>query len=486
MKDESSAGSRIFLFWTIVLILVISALGYNGLYGQDSYEYLRFTIRLADFLSEGISPGYYFWPVNYPLLGALFSFICSASTALQLLSVISAAWIVYLLCTFLFHEFPGREQEIITYVILFLGLSPYFFRYAISSMSDITALSFACTAFFTLYKGCRFNRDGFIYASWFFVSMSVFTRFAFLPLLAPVIICSGWLMLKRFRFNYFIISFVTALIPLFIYLYIKEDNASGIFHHYLVTDWSLLNYFRNSFVTEDGTNNFILPNLIFVFAFLVHPGFIFTGVFFLYVLFGKRPKPSFLFPVMIAGMILYLLFIAGIPSRNSRYLIPLLPFYVLICFPAYLKTLSWLFGKRKMKIILVISAFIVQIILVAFALRPFLMMNRLEKSIAETIIDYHPEVIYTFGIDGAISSYGFQGKLINMWEKPVDTIVPGSLMLFNTQIYEKQWKGKNPMLNFQLLIDKGKALQIEELESGWKLYEIKKAYPDPDPGIPKQ
>ncbi len=483
MKDENTAGSRIFLFWTIILILVVSALGYNGLYGQDSYEYLRYSIRLTDFISNGILPGYYFWPVNYSLLGSLISFLTGEQIALQLLSIISASWIIYLLCIFLFYEFPGREREILFYVLVFLGLSPYFFRYAVSSMSDVTALSFACTAFFALYKGYRFNKNGWLYATWFFASMSVFTRFAFLPLIAPVVICAGWLFITRFRPILFIFTLVSSLVPLLIYLYLKQDTATGIFHHYLVADWSLLNYFSNSFVTIDGANNYILPNIVFVFSFLIHPGFIFPGIFFLYLLFEKRPKPSLLYPVMILSMVLYLLFIAGIPFQNSRFLISMLPFYVLICFPAYLKILSWLFLKRKIKIILFAGTLMIQVILTALALKPFVEMNRLERTIAETIIEYNPEVIYTFGIDGAIRSYGFGGKLINMWEKPIDTIVPGSMMLFNKKNFEKQWNNKNPMINFNLLINKGNAKQIEELEAGWKLYDIKNQNPGFDTGI---
>ena len=139
MKAERLTGLLLFISWTILLIGIIAVAGYNGLYSQDSYEYLRYCVRLYDFLNAGALPGDYFWPLNYPLMGAILAFVTGPQIALQLLSILAASWILYLLCMFLFSEFPGREREIILYVLLFLGAAPYFFRYTVSSMSDVPA-----------------------------------------------------------------------------------------------------------------------------------------------------------------------------------------------------------------------------------------------------------------------------------------------------------------------------------------------------------
>jgi len=483
MNVEHKTGLWVFTSWALLLILVTATFGYNGLYGQDSYEYLRFCIKLHDYFQSGVPPGDYFWPVNYPLMGALLTFVTGSQVALQLISIISTAWILYLVCMFLFREFPGREREIIFYVVIFLGLSPYIFRYSISTMSDMPALAFSCTSWYGLYMGFKHKNNFWLYGTGFFAVMAIFTRFAYLPMMIPAIFFSGYCMIKRFSILKFIAGILLMTIPVFIYYYFKQTESTLIFNHYLVTDWSFFNLFRNNFQTIDGNYQFILPNIIFVLSFLVHPGFVFPGILFLFFLFKKRHKPSIIYPVCIVGVSLYLLFIAGIPNRNFRYLIPVMPFYLVACFPGFLLALSW-FYERKSKLTVVISVVVIlQVILVVRAFKPFYDYNRIDKAISEKIISYHPPVLYTFGIDGALGCYGYKGKIINLWEQPLDSIQQGSMMLFNKKNNEVQWKDKNPMLNYNLIVDKAKAVKIETLESGWELYEIKAAYPHPDTGI---
>jgi len=485
MKDEKVTGFRIFFSWTLFLILLTSVIGYNGLYGQDSYEYLRYCTHLFDFLKNDVAPGNYYWTVNYPLLGAFLAYITGPAIALQLLSILSASWIVYLVCMFLFREFPGRELEVIFYVLLLLGASPYFFRYTISSMSDMMAISFACTAYYALYCGYKESHNRWLYATWFLAAMAVFTRFAMLPLLVPVILFSTFCVIKKFNLIFFIVAIAAALIPAGVHFFFKQNSYADIFQVYPMTGWSVSNYFKSSFTTVEGNLNYTLPNIIFVFSFLVHPGFLFPGILFLFLMFKKGTRPSLVYPVVSAGILLYLFFIAGMPSRNTRYLIPVLPFFIASCFPVYLIILSWLYKRENFRKVFFITMCVVQFLFTVMAFKPFYEYNKLEKFIANKIIEYHPSVLYTFGIDGAIRSYGYRGTIINLWSNPLDTVQQGALLLFNKQQNDKQWKGKNPMLNYNLIVEKAGAVKIETLESGWEIYEIKKAYPGTDSRLPE-
>ena len=49
--------------------------GFDGLYGQDSYEYLRYTERMKAFFLGGAYPGDLVWPKGYLLLCAALSFV---------------------------------------------------------------------------------------------------------------------------------------------------------------------------------------------------------------------------------------------------------------------------------------------------------------------------------------------------------------------------------------------------------------------------
>ena len=477
MNEESKTCYWVFISWNFILILVAVIVGYNGLYGQDSYEYLRYCVRLHEYFSNNDFPGQYFWPVNYPLIGSLLSFIAGPQAALQLLSVMGAAWIVYLVCMFLISQFPGREREVVIYVVLFLGLSPYFFRYSISTMSDITALAFACTAWYGLYK----YSGRWLMASWFFASLAIFTRFAFIPMLTPLFVFT--LLRNRLNWQQKIIQVIVALIPVVIYLYFKQEHKFDIFNHQLITEWSFSNYFRSDFNNLEGANHYLLPNILFVLSFLIHPGFVFPGILFLLILFRRKAKPILQHPVIITGMVMYILFIAGLPSRNFRYLLPVLPFYVAACFPAFLIFLSWFYSKKNSLSAIAIMGFVVQLILLIRAFLPFYNYNREEKFISEKLIELDPKVLYTFGIDGALRCYGYKGTIINLWDEQLDSVASDALLLFNKQQFEDQWRNKNPMLNFSLIVDSARAVKIDEPGFGWEIYEVKETYPPAHPGL---
>jgi len=82
--------NTIFIFGSILVLFFVILryiLGFNGLYGQDSYDYLRFTKALSVYFKTGNDPGNFFWPVNYPVFGAVLSFIIPSKVlVLQLIS----------------------------------------------------------------------------------------------------------------------------------------------------------------------------------------------------------------------------------------------------------------------------------------------------------------------------------------------------------------------------------------------------------------
>jgi hypothetical protein len=49
-----------------LLMLILRIVGFDGLYGQDSYEYLRYATAIHYYRPDGSHPGIYFWPVLFP------------------------------------------------------------------------------------------------------------------------------------------------------------------------------------------------------------------------------------------------------------------------------------------------------------------------------------------------------------------------------------------------------------------------------------
>ena len=485
VKDEDKAGLVFFLAWTLLLIISVFLAGFNGLYGMDSHEYLRYCNSLVEWVRTGVEPGKFFWPVNYPMLGALLSIITGTQPALQLLSIMASAWILYLLAMVLFREFPGREREILVYVILFMGLSPFFFRYAVSIMTDITALAFSCTAFYLLYLHVKCQNRKALYVIPTMISLAVFTRFAMAPLLLPVAIYAVYLMFKSFRVLSFLISWIAALLPVVFYYYMKTMAADEVFHQVWISGWSFTNYFNSNFETVNGYSEYLLPNIIYVLYFLVHPGFIFPGIIFLAILLVKKSKPMLTWPVMLLSMGCYLIFLAGLPTRNDRFLVMMLPFYILICFPAYLSVLAYFHHRVKTVRLILFGAFLLQVLFLVRAFLPFYKLNQIERQLTKQVQENDPSLLYTFGMEGALRSYGYRGDIVTLWPQRLDTIKAGSMLLFNRSANEQQWKGLIPMLNFEMLKDSGGAVLRENAGNGWEIYEIKKAYPVAGTGFPR-
>lgn len=80
----------VYLFPILIWIIVYFGFSFDGLYGQDVYEYLRYTEALKTFLVTGKSPEDYFWGIYYPVFGSILGFIIpNIAMSLQLISVVS-------------------------------------------------------------------------------------------------------------------------------------------------------------------------------------------------------------------------------------------------------------------------------------------------------------------------------------------------------------------------------------------------------------
>ena len=87
-----NAPRRPLAAWTVGLagawLAVRIATGFDGLSGQDPYEYARFGEALRFWLLSGADPGLFFWPVLYPLAGGALSLVgLPVGTALHVVSV---------------------------------------------------------------------------------------------------------------------------------------------------------------------------------------------------------------------------------------------------------------------------------------------------------------------------------------------------------------------------------------------------------------
>jgi hypothetical protein len=224
---------RIRIYAVYVLLAIVAwcivrvAFSIDGLYGQDSYEYLRFSSAIKAGWESGHWPSGFFWPIIYPLLGALLTFVTSDTAfSLQMISVLSlAGTLIYLHRILSF--FTRNDRTIQIYLTLGVFLSPIVFRSSFLCMSDML-----CVVLVTahLYYAIRYKTEReakALFLATLLGVLAVFTRYAAAPI---VVVTSIWVVvvfLKHFRFIHLfwaVIAIALGVIPHFVY----TDN--GLFH----------------------------------------------------------------------------------------------------------------------------------------------------------------------------------------------------------------------------------------------------------------
>ncbi len=459
------------LFPLFVLAIVRFAFDFNGLYGQDAFEYLRYAGRLREFLANGTPPGDYFWPVGYPFYGATLSFLTGdVSFALQLVSALGLAGTAWFAVKMLELLFPGKKG-IHLYVFLFLLCSPFLLRSAVLCMSDC-ACAFFVTAFF--YYTFRFRKDGkgiHLVLLFFLAANAMMFRYASAVLLVIPALSLVKFALKR-NYLLFLLAgcacFALALLPHFL---VRADRAVEFLGNQWLERWSVMNYFRTDFETADGVQQYTLPNIAYALGGIFHPGNFAFGLITLFFLFRrggwKREER-----ILLGSALLYVLFLAGIPYQNYRFFLLALPLVIAGSFGGFVVVYE--FVRAKYVPALATLAAGAQLLLFGYGISIFYERNRLEATIGEWIgKNTSHATLYTFDMDVALKANGLNRQFVNLWENEYDTFRPNSLVLFNEQAFEKQWKGKNPMKNWERMKRERRLKLLKSFGQGWELYELR-------------
>jgi len=461
-----------------LIICFISITGFNGLYGQDSYEYLRFTNVLRGLGKNGIHPGKYYWPVLYPVFGAVFSVFFKPLLSLQIVSIISLILSGIYLENILKILYASEIRLIRFFVFLFFLLSPYPLRASLTVMSDSLCLFFITAALYYFLKYREEKSNIFFIGFAIFATAAISTRYAaFVVMLIPAI-CAVYYFFKRFSLRFFLLAAMVTVLILLPYILVIKDYPIDFLQQGWLQNWSLTNLLRSSVEAQNGNEVYLFPNIIYCFFNLGHPAYCFTGILFLSgttkVFIQKRI--SSVQWIIIASLSLYAFFLAGIPFQNLRFLILSFPFAIILFFPGFIEISAFV---KKIKPFFLTSFFLLSLLIQSFLFArvfiPFERDNKIEKQISGELLKYDSATLYTFSIDAALRYYGFKGKIIDLWEVKVDTLPPPqkyALILFNEKQFSRVWKDKNPMLNWEYLKAKYPFSKVEDLPDNWELFYI--------------
>ena len=454
---------------SLLLFIVIHYLiGFDGLYGQDAYEYLRYTDAIKTFLVSGKPPGDYFWGVYYPIFGSFLSFIVpNTAFALQLLSAIS------LVITSIYIEKTIRllypNESVGWFPFLFFTLSPIVLIHSFLVMSDLLACCYTTVAIYFLLLFSKVVKTKTIVLGIAFTSLAILTRYASFVVLFPFGLWALITIIKHKKYSILVYAiFILAIIAI-PHLWIRSQNSLQFLSHEWLNSWQITNLFQRNFSTVDGEmhNHFI--NLIYIFFSFAHPIFlVFGSARVITILLKSDFHLDRYQKLILTAIVIYALFIGGIPFQNKRFLLVSFPLVVVLLFPF----IQNLILSVKYKKALFVSIGILQISLGLYFGKPFYDRNCLEKNVATQLKPYQNQTLYSFDIDIALQGRKLAFNYQSLFSKKYSQFEENALVLVNENQIWKQWKGKNPAVNLLNLKKNYRLILIKKYNPDWKLYQI--------------
>jgi len=458
-------------FWILAIpltiLIVLRLLGFDGLYGQDSYEYLRYTKQIEQFYLTGIHPGDFFWTKGYPLISGLLGLIFPLKISLQLVSFLSLIGTAWFVNKTIEHIYP-KNSDLKSFLLLSLMLSPFMLRSGITCMSD--TLSICCLSG-SLYYGLKYKKQTTFITLMLCVLLgvySVFTRYAAIIPIVIIFVSVIWVWVKNIK----IVHLAVLIVPLIfiaIHLFFEIETADLIKHGYM-KEWSFANFFKSDFIISDGFQKTLFPNVIYTFFPFYHVGFFFiNGILFLFSL--KTIKKYFNYNLLIITFIIifYALFLAGIPFQNNRFLLLTYPLVLILLYPAYVSLMIRLLRFKRLVVSLLV---LLQLLLFIRAIQPSYKLNVLEKKLVNELTPFQQNTLYCFDVDVAIQNRGLNFNYKNLWVQEYNSFEKGALVLFNEEKLKVQWEEENPMINWMNLKNNYQLKVIKSLNGGWNLYRI--------------
>ena len=468
------ANSEILLIVFVLLFFFVVRIGFefNGLYGQDAHEYLRFGKALYQFFLTGTNPGDYMWPVNFPLYGAILSLLTrNVNFSMQLISVGSFIGIVLYASKMLKLIFVNDTNKRSLFLLCFLLFSPLLLRASILIMSDVLCIFFIVGAFYHFFKFEKSGDRMDLYLLVFYSFSAVTTRYpASNALLTPGVLTLIKLVREK-KILPILLSLCIAGIVLIPHIVIKANRSTYFLNHEFFTDWSVLNFLKSDFITAGGgSEKHKIPNIIYSFYNIIHPGYLFIGAPLL--LFLKiRDIQSIEIKLMWISIFLYALFLSGVPYQNLRYVMLTFPLALICLYSAYTSFYNFL-SERKLVISATVLILIVQVALFCYVFNMSYRRNLFEREIFHTLDSYPQNTLYTFDVDVALMSYETKHYVINLLTKDI-IFKKGELILFNEPRFGPQWEHTDLGNNWSNLKSQHQLVQLKELNDGWKLYEIR-------------
>lgn len=450
------------------------ASGFDGLYGQDAHEYVRFSGEVRAFIEGGPSPGPFFWPVVYPALAAALSFLTGSTiSSAQLVSGLSLLGAFVAGATTLARRSPGDAKLAVVYWGLSFALAPFVFRASLASMSDLLAVAFLCGFLHYAFESERGGRSLHLALAAFLAVAAVTTRHPVALVLAPAAAVLAARALRRRELAAAGLAIAAALLAFAPTLFLARGGAASPLHYPGLREWSLSNALSRTIETPDGLETYRAPTALFAISSAVNPGFFVLGLPLL--LAARREDFANPLPRALAfGWLLSVAFQAGVPYHQDRHLLAAFPLVPFLLFPAFARLARGRLGALPHFVPGLLAALLaaLQLGLAARASRAMLAASRLEVEAVAVLRETPAPTLFTFFLTPALATRGVPQRLVELWAGPPDDAREGDLVLFAPERFGEQWKGRRPMTGFESLAKRFDLVPLRQLGGGFTLFRL--------------
>lgn len=457
------------LGWLCLLgapFLMLAALrlgaGFDGLYGQDAYEYARYAAALKDWWGAGGDPGWHYWTPGYATLGAVLLWlgVPSAALALQLVSAFGLAALGA--CVALCGRGPGAPW----FALLCVLLPPALMRAGVLAMSDIAALACAAGALLCWLQFRDARAPALALGFALAAGGAILIRpVCGLLLLLPALDGARLLLVHR-QWAALAGALGVGLGALWLLSLSPGWRPHEMAQTQHLAQWSLANWTARAVTTPDGTLAHPVPNLAFALTLLGRPG---HWPLLILLPFARPADLVEAVPVILLGTaLLFLLFVAGAPTQSARHLMPAHLPVALLLWPAWRRALHWLRSWARPA---VMGLAVILLALLPRALAPLLDQSRFEREVARALQGKEAPVLYTFSLTPALKGRGVALPLHDLWT-PLGAIQPGALVLFNPEALSGQWEGTPVLQNWDRLGSEHRLILLQQLDRGWRLWRV--------------
>lgn len=454
----------------IVWIACRAASGFDGLYGQDAHEYLRYASALRSWLSAGTHPGFSRWPPVFPMSAALLSLTgLSVATSTQMISFLSWLAAYWFGAAALERLHPGRNAA--AYWALLFGLSPFLMRIALSSMSDMLAIAWGCA--FLAFALRWYEERRALDMGWAALCFScgAATRFSVPVVLGPIALGLAVEVLRTRDVRALVVSMLGGIPPAALAIRASSLEMLALSN---AEEWKAANMLERSFSTPSGgSQSYALPNIVASFVPLIHPGFCVAGLLLLIGLKREDTRAPATRALTLSFLV-FTLFLAGLALQNDRHRLAAFPLAMMLLFPSFARGRAWLASKIPFRSAMRIGAVVlvaIQLGLLAVTTRALFAAQRQEMRIVERLRSGPPVTLFTFSFTLGLQNRGVPQRVVELWNTSPAGAHPGDLVLFAPDRLAAQWSGHELMAHFAMLRPR-LGPPIDDFGGGWFLYRV--------------